>query len=190
MRHSPKLLTWLLVVLLVTACTRIRPPATVTPQLPQATPTTSLPTTFHRIVSFHDVKRAKPITSIPKEEDLQYFLSVFTNTKSVHEYFKNEMLDSRIKEEINNEIILAVEWGMYSDGSIKVDVLDVRSNDNKVEVIVQGGRTPSKEASIAAFTSAFTMIAIPRQSLDFNKPITFNLMNKGIVVAQEVLNPQ
>ena len=189
MKHHSSLSMWI-IVLLLTSCTQLQP-TTSTLRLQQITPNPNKSLDFREILNFAgSPKKAKWLGDTQFNPDqFKFYLSVFTDEKQAQKYFMNDDIDQRFKV-FAGEILLAIEWGAYSSGRIKVNVIDAKTvSNNHVDVIVVGGRTPPNEEAIASEASGFSFVAIQRRNLDFSVPITFNLVNNGNVVATEVLKP-
>ena len=76
-----------------------------------------------------------------------------------------------------------VEWGMYFSGGIKVEVTEVKINNNQTEITVDTSLPDPKTAQAAVFSSALDFITISRKNFDSKAPVKFVLLNKGTVIS-------
>lgn len=155
--------------------------AQVSPLPSPASPTAST-SVFRKVASL--ASGPQQAKSIDDGKVLQFYLTVFSDSKQF-ENLQGQDLKDKLKGDLDKELLLMVEWGVYPSSGITVDVSDVRITSGMVDVIVQAGKADPSLTASAAGSSAYAIIAIPRSVLDLSKPITFNLIaDPGLVTFQ------
>lgn len=141
-----------IVATLMACSSQAEVPATTAASQSQESPITSpMPATtaapaFRKIASVvSDPRQAKTIDG---GRVLQFYLSVLSSQKQIDD-LKNQDLTQRIQVDLEHELLVMVEWGVYPSSGIQVTVSAVQISPSIVDVTVEAGKT---DPSLESFT--------------------------------------
>lgn len=174
---TKKIILFLILSLSISSCQQIDKSATLV-----ASPSAILSNNYQQVISYWGT----PILSIydGTGKNPKFYISAISQSDDLKRVLLKVDKPEKLSDvDLSKNILIVIEWGMYFSGGIKVEVTDVKINNNQAEIIVETYFPDPKIAQAAVFSSALNFITISRKDFDTKKPAKFVLINKGVVVS-------